>query len=96
MSKKVSIRYSRYLSLEQKKSLACSKAGQIGSAIRWSGHEKVKTKLVRIYESDYNAIRNLAAYRRTSISDAVSFAFVNCRWCDHSCSKKPAYDSSGV
>lgn len=87
---------SPYLSPEEKKSIACSKAGQIGSAIRWKGHKKVKTKFVRIYESDYNAIRNLAAYRRTSISDAVSFAFVNCRWCDYSCSKKSVDDSSGV
>lgn len=72
------------------------KAGKIGSSSRWKDHEKVKTKLVRVYESDYNAIRWLAAFRKSSISDALSFAFVNCRWCHHSCCKKSTDDSSGV
>lgn len=72
------------------------KAGKIGSASRWKDHEKVKTKLVRVYESDYNAIRWLASYRRSSISDALSFAFVNCRLCDRSCCKKSPDASSGV
>lgn len=87
---------SSYLSSEEEKSIDCSRAGKIGSAIRWKDHKKVKTKLVRIYEADYRAIRWLAAFRRCSICDAVSFAFVNCRWCDYSCSKKPVVDSPGV
>ena len=38
------------------KSKQCSKAGKIGCAVRWKDHTKEKTKIVRVYENDYNYI----------------------------------------
>ena len=42
------------------KSRQCSKAGKVGAAVRWFDHEKISTKLTRIYTDDFNYLADLS------------------------------------
>lgn len=46
------------------RSKQCSKAGKIGCAVRWKDHEKEKTKIVRVYENDFDYIATYCANAR--------------------------------
>ena len=70
----------RYLSSEEKKIASCSRAGFLGASIRWANHTKVKTKLIRIKQDDYDFFSLLASHDGT-ITDAVSLAVSHCRCC---------------
>ena len=70
----------RYPSPEEIKSASCSRAGSFGASVRWANHEKVKTKLIRIKEDDYNFFSLLSSHDGTII-DAVHHAVCHCRRC---------------
>ena len=44
-------------------STICSKsrAGKLGAAARWTDHEKIPTKLTRIYTDDFNYLADLSS-----------------------------------
>lgn len=46
------------------KSKQCSKAGKIGCAVRWKDHTKEKTKIVRVYENDFDYIASYCSNAR--------------------------------
>lgn len=69
MSKKVS---SRYLSSKEKKSIACSNAGKLGSSLRWLNHVKVETSLIRVNAYDRDFLVGLAAANSLSVASVVS------------------------
>ena len=71
-----------YSSSVEKKSYLCSKAGELGSAIRWQGHVKKLTKQVRIYQYDYDIISLLSSVHG-SISSVVSAALRAYCKCNH-------------
>lgn len=50
-----------------------SKAGKIGSALRWANHEKVITKQIRVYQHDYDILSRLSSVYG-SVSSVVSAA----------------------